>query len=84
MSRERQEGVQQDQPRRQASLHFTLYLYIGKMNRLQGPVQSNLNCISGIIFGKAENLISWHVLREVKLVLVIKAKCNWDKEPIIK
>lgn len=35
-----------------------------KMNKLQGPMQSNLNCISGIIFGKVENFISWSVFVE--------------------
>lgn len=41
------------------------------MNKFQGPMQSSLNRISGIIFDKLENLISWSVLIELKLILLI-------------
>lgn len=48
-------------------------------------MQLSLNCVSKIIFGKVENLISWSVFMKLKWILVVvKAKCRWDKEPIIK
>lgn len=48
-------------------------------------MQLSLNCVSKIIFGKVENLISWSVFMKLKWILVVlKAKCHWDKEPIIK
>lgn len=57
---------------------------MGKMNKLQSPMQLRLRCISGMNFGKDENLIQ-SMLVELKLVLlVVKAKCSWNKEPIIK
>lgn len=47
-------------------------------------MQLSLKCISGIIFGKDENLTQ-SVLTELKLVLlVVRAKCSWNKEPTIK
>lgn len=36
-------------------------------------------------FGKVDNRISWNMFMKLKLVLLmIKAECSWDKEPIIK
>lgn len=64
-------GVKHDQPRKQILYISSCNLYIGKNEQIQGPMKSSLNCISGIIFDKLENLISWSVLIELKLILLI-------------